>query len=581
MCVKKPKSPSPLQLKSPKKNTVKKRTRCPKGTRKNPKTGKCEQSGVKAPSLKAPTKAPTSKPKAPSPIPKAPTTSSKSPNLPLIQLFAAPSKQAKNKNTVKKRTRCPKGTRKNPKTGKCESVATKTLAKTKSATKKKEQPIVIPSSTPADIKELSDEVAKHISQKKPISPEKMTALIKSFSPSIHARLEQFNSSPLKGKKLTKEKLPLETQRNRMLDCLDEHALISKYRLSDNKREQERRQRLERAFLEGGSAAPLQNYDYTYLYNKQMPKIYVDGVCYPGKNLKSQKLLLKSLNESIKNVDISKLVTPKQYASNCWFNSFFVVFFIGDKGRKFSKALRHLMITQRGPGEKSMIDSLKMRKTMFAFNLAIEASLTGNPVAYKINTNSFVVSLADSMPKEHRKNMPKYNQASNPIFFYEKLMYYYEKVHNVKGISTARFAIEKKEQDLNYPITYKLIVESKSDLVIVEVHDQGINDHNKSKYQTKPLKISYDSKEYTLGAVVIRDTKRRHFCCVCDVNGKEYGFDGASFKRLNRFRWRKLLNKDKKWTFEGSNWTGTGKDVGQPILWNFMNGYQMLFYYRTK
>ena len=546
MCIKKPKTPSPLQLQPPQKKTVKKRTRCPKGTRKNPKTGNCEPTGVKgpkAPSPKAPTKAPT---------PKPPPTNSNSFSLPTWH----PKMVSQAKKTVKKKTRCPKGTRKNPKTDKCESTKTKTVAKTK----KKKQPIVIPSSTPADIADLSREVSKHISQKKPLGPEKMTALIKSFSPSIHARLEQIDSSPVKGKKLTKQKLPLEIQRNQLLDCLDEDALISKYQHATNKHKK--------------------NYDYIYLYDKQMPQIYVDGRCYSAKNLKSQKLLLKSLNESIKNVNVSNLVTPKQYASNCWFNSFFVVFFIGDKGRKFSKSLRHLMITQRGPGEKTMIDSLKMRKTMFAFNLAIEASLTGNPIAYKLNTNSFVVSLADSMPPKYKKMMPKYDKASNPIFFYEGLMDYFEKVHNVKGISVTRFMVTKKQEELNSSSSYKIITGSNCDLAIVEVTDINIDKYNKSKEQKKPLKISYDSKEYTLGAAVIRDTKRRHFCCVCDVNGKEYGFDGVSFRRLNPFEWRKLLNKDKTWTFEGSNWEG-GKENGKPILWNFMNGYQILFYYRTK
>ena len=48
ICVLKPKTPSPI--KSPKKNTVKKRTRCPKGSRKNPKTGKCESTILKIPS---------------------------------------------------------------------------------------------------------------------------------------------------------------------------------------------------------------------------------------------------------------------------------------------------------------------------------------------------------------------------------------------------------------------------------------------------------------------------------------------------------------------------------------------------
>lgn len=63
---------------TPVKKTVK-AARCPKGTRKNPKTGNCEKSGAKK---------------------------------------ASPKKASSKKASPKKR--CPNGTRKNPKTGNCE-----------------------------------------------------------------------------------------------------------------------------------------------------------------------------------------------------------------------------------------------------------------------------------------------------------------------------------------------------------------------------------------------------------------------------------------------------------------------------
>ena len=39
-----------------------------------------------------------------------------------------------------------------------------------------------------------------------------------------------------------------------------------------------------------------------------------------------------------------VVAPKQLRSNCWFNVFFMVFFISDKGRSFFRHLRQTMIT---------------------------------------------------------------------------------------------------------------------------------------------------------------------------------------------------------------------------------------------
>ena len=45
-----------------------------------------------------------------------------------------------------------------------------------------------------------------------------------------------------------------------------------------------------------------------------------------------KLLLK------KNVNAENIIGPKQIKSNCWFNTFLMVFFVSDKGRKFHRFL---------------------------------------------------------------------------------------------------------------------------------------------------------------------------------------------------------------------------------------------------
>ena len=71
-------------------------------------------------------------------------------------------------------------------------------------------------------------------------------------------------------------------------------------------------------------------------------------------------------------------------------------------------------------------------------------------------------------------------------------------------------------------------------------------------------------------LITNDITKSHFACVLTINGTEYGFDGESLKKLNRFKWKNLLTENRNWTFKGS---GT--------KWNFRNGYQQLFYYRTK
>ena len=87
----------------------------------------------------------------------------------------------------------------------------------------------------------------------------------------------------------------------------------------------------------------------------------------------------------------------------------------------------------------------------------------------------------------------------------------------------------------------------------------------------------DKASYQIDSVAIIDTMRLHFCCLITYDKQEYGFDGASFKRLNPFNWKQLINKNQEWTFEGSNFNN---NPVTPIKWNFRNGYREVFYYRV-
>ena len=153
-CKVKPKTPSPAKPKTP--SPAKKRKRCPKGTRKNKKTGNCESTTKKSISVKPKTPSPekkrkrcpkgtrknkktgkcesttksiSAKPKTPSPAkPKTPSPA-----------------KPKTPSPEKKRKRCPKGTRKNKKTGKCEST-------TKSISAKPKTPSPVKPKTPSPVK---------------------------------------------------------------------------------------------------------------------------------------------------------------------------------------------------------------------------------------------------------------------------------------------------------------------------------------------------------------------------------------------------------------------------------------------
>jgi hypothetical protein len=93
---------------------------------------------------------------------------------------------------------------------------------------------------------------------------------------------------------------------------------------------------------------------------------------------------------------------------------------------------------------------------------------------------------------------------------------------------------------------------------------------------KPRKFSLpDGSKYLLDSCIIRNTKQHHFCSLLTCNKKEYAYDGMSFHRLVPLNWKKHVNQDFVWKFEGST-----DENGISLEWNFKNGYQMLVYYRA-
>ena len=56
------------------------------------------------------------------------------------------------------------------------------------------------------------------------------------------------------------------------------------------------------------------------------------------------------------------------------------------------------------------------------------------------------------------------------------------------------------------------------------------------------------------------------------NNEEYKFDGDSYSRLSKFKWKNLINTNKDWVFlENPNY--------YPEKYNFTKGYKLMFYYR--
>ena len=94
-------------------------------------------------------------------------------------------------------------------------------------------------------------------------------------------------------------------------------------------------------------------------------------CVNYNDKKVTQLLLKNLKYS-KHLKVSRLIPPRQIMSNCWFNTMFVVFFFSDKGRKFFRFFRELMIIgKKANGEKIPEE---IHKIFFVLNLFIDCLL---------------------------------------------------------------------------------------------------------------------------------------------------------------------------------------------------------------
>jgi hypothetical protein len=290
-------------------------------------------------------------------------------------------------------------------------------------------------------------------------------------------------------------------------------------------------------------------------------------CVPYYDLNAVKFLLKNLSAN-KHVKIDKIVPPIQSQSNCWFNTMFVTLFVSDKGRKFFHFFRQLMI--EGVQANGEAIPLKLRNGFALLNYAIDSCLTGNKYAYILDTNAIIRNIYENIPESYKKKMPyitNIDEAGNPLRYYGSLIHYL----NNKSIQLTFI------QNTNEKWKEKVLNEIQKHIphmIILEFYDET----NKTTLapQNKPKSFFVKGVKYMLDSCVIRDTTKQHFSATLTCDNKEMAYDGMSFHRLVPLEWKKYINSDFSWGFEGSN-----DSDGTSLKWNFTNGYQMLIYYRVK
>ena len=156
-------------------------------------------------------------------------------------------------------------------------------------------------------------------------------------------------------------------------------------------------------------------------------------CVSWKTKRAQQTMLDNLL-SKKKIIASHIIAPKQSLSNCWFNTFFMTFFISDLGRKFNRSLRETMIT--GNIIKHNKPTTRIAKELqwpfFLLNKYIEASLRGTDdpsrFAELMDTNVLIRQIYNATKKLGHKGAAKFaiaktRQPSNPLTFYTAIMNY--------------------------------------------------------------------------------------------------------------------------------------------------------------
>jgi hypothetical protein len=298
----------------------------------------------------------------------------------------------------------------------------------------------------------------------------------------------------------------------------------------------------------------------------VPGVVFGKKCYNYYTKEAQAFMLRNLAAD-KHINPNKVIPPIQSHSNCWFNAMFVTFFVSDKGRKFFHFLRQLMI--EGKQQDGSVIPEKLRDAFALLNFGVDACLTGNEFAYKLNTNSIIHQIYKSMPQSYIQKYPyivDIDEAGNPLLYYISIINYL----NNSSIQILFIRDANKNWKDNVVKTVPKMGHLPH-IIVLEVYDEVASEFNK-----KPISFTVNEGKYEIDSAVVRDISKQHFCATLTCEGKEMGYDGMSFHRLVSLDWKQRLNTNINWQFEGT------KDYdGTPLEWNFMKSYQLLMYYRIK
>lgn len=302
---------------------------------------------------------------------------------------------------------------------------------------------------------------------------------------------------------------------------------------------------------------------TRAFNKLMIK--AGNKCISASSQEGRDILLKNF-KSEKSLRCSHIIAPMQSHTNCWFNTMFMSFFVSDKGRKFMRFFREMMIKGES-AEGVKITPPELSEAMILFTAAIDACYNrGNSLknmGLALNTNNIITSIYLSISGDF-EGIKDIDQYGNPYKFYRDLMMYLGSERALK--------IEKMDDRDSVENFLSMAGTNRTDpdVVIITLSDFGSSDAaHPGEINKIRTDVTFNGHRYMLDAAIARDITKNHFCCGITCNGKPMMFDGSAFSKLVGKNWKGWLNKDYEWSLGNIN-----------MRWNFKQGYSMLFYYRA-
>lgn len=307
-------------------------------------------------------------------------------------------------------------------------------------------------------------------------------------------------------------------------------------------------------------------------HKQKKRVFDsdDYDCYKWNTQEAQNVMLKNLR-SRRYINPKNVVGPKQTNNNCWLNTFFMSFFISDKGRKFTKYLRHAMITGILPNGKKIIKSL--HRGFFILNKAIDAFLIGKDESSSFAYNFNTIKIIKLLGKKIKYRKP--GEYGHPLDYFYTITNYL----NTSDLVEYKVYFPTDVRDLVENADSEWINDDIRELPHVFLlninsawNGRPYYDHQKDIPLKKEYTFTQKNKKYKykLDSIVARDSTNHHFVSFIKLNNKEYIFDGAIMDRTN--------------SAYPKNWSSdffSKKNIKVGNLTYNMKHYNMLFYYRVK